>query len=68
MAEDPKSTPKDFQSFCGGMPFGDMMKKMMEAKQSGQPFNCAGIMSQMMQMCCGGGKKEEEPSSKTDQG
>jgi len=68
MAEESKNTPKDFQSFCGGMPFADMMKKMMEAKQSGQPFNCAGIMSQMMQMCCRGGKKEEEPSSKTDKG
>jgi hypothetical protein len=62
MAEDQKNTQKEFQSCCEGMPFADMMRKMMEAKKSGSPFNCAEMMSQMMQMCCGAGKKKEEPT------
>ena len=50
MAEEQKKTEEGFQSFCGGMPCGDMMRKMLEAKKSGQSFNCAEMMSQMMQM------------------
>ena len=49
MVEEQKKTEEGFQSFCGGMPCGDMMRKMLEAKKSGQPFNCAEMMSQMMQ-------------------
>jgi hypothetical protein len=59
MVEEQKETEEEFQSFCGGMPCGDMTRKMLEAKKSGQPFNCAEMMSQMMQMCCGTGRKEE---------
>ncbi len=65
MAEDQKSILKDFQSFCGDKSFADMMKKMMEAKQTGHSFNCAAMMSQMMQLCCGGGKKKEDAPSKS---
>ena len=36
------------------------MRKMMEAKKSGAPFNCAEMMSQMMQKCCGHREKKEE--------
>ena len=60
MAEEQKNTQKEFQSCCEGMPFADMMGKMMEAKKSGSPFNCAEMMSQMMQKCCGAEKKKEE--------
>jgi hypothetical protein len=42
------------------MPCGDMMRKMLEAKKSGQPFNCAEMMSQMMKMWAGTPKKEKE--------
>jgi hypothetical protein len=59
MAEDQRNTQKEFQSCCEGMPFADMMRKMMEAKKSRSPFNCAEMMSQMMQMCCGTREKKE---------
>ena len=59
MAEDQKNVQKEFQSCCEGMPFGDMMRKMMEAKKSGAPFNCAEMMSHMMKMCGGAGEKKE---------
>jgi hypothetical protein len=59
MAEDQKKTQKEFQNCCEGMPFADMMRKMVEAKKSGSPFNCAEMISQMMKMCGGAGKKEK---------
>jgi hypothetical protein len=59
MAEDTKNTQKEFQKFCEGMDLADMMRKMMEAKKGGQPFNCAEMISQMMEMCCGARRKEE---------
>ena len=59
MAEDQKNTQKEFQNVCEGMDFADMMRKMMEAKKAGRPFNCAEMMSQMMQMCCSAAKKEK---------
>ncbi len=62
MAEDQKKTEIPFENCCQGMPFGDMMQKMMEAKKAGSSFNCAEMMSQMMQMCCGAAKKKEEPT------
>ncbi|MGD0626167.1 MAG: hypothetical protein ABSB32_15800 [Thermodesulfobacteriota bacterium] len=65
MAEDQKNTRKEFKSFCEGIPFADMMRKMMDAKKSGSPFNCAEMISQMMQMCCGGREKKEEPAPAT---
>ncbi len=60
MAEEQKKAQEEFKSCCEGMPFADMMRKMMEAKKSGSAFNCAEMMSQMMQMCCGAAKKKEE--------
>ena len=60
MAEDQKNAQKEFKSFCEGVPFADMMRKMMDAKKSGTPFNCAEMMSQMMQKCCDYRKKKEE--------
>jgi hypothetical protein len=42
------------------MPFADMMRKMMEAKKSGFPFDCAEMRSQMIEKCCGYRKKKEE--------
>jgi hypothetical protein len=60
MAEEQKKTREEFQSCCQGMPFADMMRKMMAAKKSGSPFNCAEIMSQMMQRCSGDREKKAE--------
>jgi hypothetical protein len=65
MAEDPKDTQKEFRKFCGGMDFPNLMGKMMEAKKAGLPFDCAGMMSRMMQMCCGEKKTKEEPASES---
>ena len=62
MAEEQKNTQKEFKSCCEGMPFADLMRKIMEAKKSGSPFNCAEMMSQMMQMCCGSREKKEGPT------
>ena len=62
MAECQKNTQKEFQRCCEGMPFADMMRKMMEAKKSGSAFNCAEMMSQVMQMCSGTRGKKEEPT------
>ncbi len=65
MAEDSKKTQNEFQKFCEGMDFSDLMRKMMEAKKAGLPFDCKGMMSQMMLMCCGGKKTEEGSPSET---
>ncbi len=59
MAENQKNDQKEFRSCCEGMPFADMMRKMMEAKPSGSPFNCAEMMAKMKQICCGAGEKKE---------
>ena len=60
MTEEQKKTQEGFQSFCGGMPCGNMMRKMMEAKKSGQSFKCAEMMSQMMKMFSRTSEKKEE--------
>ncbi len=65
MAEDEKKDQKEFKGCCEGMPFADMMRKMMEAKHSGSSFNCAEMMSKMKQMCCGGGEKKEGTTQET---
>ena len=65
MAEEQKKAQEEFKSCCEGMPFADMMRKVMEARKSGSPFNCAEMMSQMMQMCCGAGKKKEGSTPET---
>jgi hypothetical protein len=58
MAEDQKNTQKEFKSFCEGIPFADMMRKMMDAKKSGSPFNCAEMMREMMTQSS---RAQEEP-------
>jgi hypothetical protein len=65
MAEDSQNTQKKSQKFCEGIDFADLMRKMMDAKKAGLPFNCAGMMSQMMQMCCGGQKPKEGSTAET---
>ena len=65
MAEEQKNSQKESKSCCEGMPFADMMRKMMEAKQSGTSFDCAEMMSKMKQMCCGGGEKKEGTTQET---
>jgi len=56
MAEDQKKAQKDFRTFLEGSPCADMLKKMMAGKKEGQTFNCAEMMSGMMEKfgkkCC----------------
>jgi hypothetical protein len=65
MAENQKNAQKEFKSCCEGIPFAEMMRKMMEAKQSGSSFNCAEMMSKMKPMCCGAGEKKEGTTQET---
>jgi hypothetical protein len=67
MSNDQKNAQGEFQDCCGGMACGDMMRKMLEAKKSGQPFNCAEMMSQMMQLFRETGEKKERSSRETDE-
>ncbi len=60
MSEEQKKIHEGFQRFCGGMPCGEMMQKMLKAEKTDPPFNCAEMMSQMMQGCCGKKEKKEE--------
>jgi hypothetical protein len=48
MAENQKEEQGKFQGCCEGMPFADMMRKMMEGKHEGKPFNCAEVIDKMM--------------------
>jgi len=65
MAEQTKKDEKDFQNFCQGMPFADMMKKMMGMEKVDLPCNCGEIISRMKKRCCGSGEKKEGPSQET---
>ncbi len=60
MVEEQKKTEEGFQGFCGGMPCGDLMRKMMEAKKSGQPLNWPEMVSQMMKKFLASREKKEE--------
>jgi len=59
MAENHKNTQKEFQNFCEGMSFTDMMRKMTGAKKACGSFQCAEMMSEMMKMCSRAGGKEK---------
>ena len=65
MAEDSQNTQKEFEKFCKGMNFADMMRKMMAAKKVPGSFKCAERMSPMMEMCCGARRKEEEAKQRS---
>jgi hypothetical protein len=67
MAEDQKNTPKEFMSFFQGTPCADMMRKMVEARKAGHGFNCAEIISQMMQMCSSLKDKREKTIKETQE-
>jgi hypothetical protein len=60
MSDEQKKTRQGFQGFCAGMSCRDMMRKMLEAGKSGQSFNCAEMISQMVKMRSGDAKKEKE--------
>ncbi len=47
MAEDQKNMKSKFEGCCEGMPFAEIMEKMMAAKKAGS-FNCAEMMKKIM--------------------
>ncbi len=49
MAENQKTGEQESRNCCEGMPFADMMRKMMEGKSEGKPFNFAEMMGKMME-------------------
>ena len=57
MADEQKRDGEEPQSFCQGMPFADIMNKMMETGKGGLPCNCAEAMSRITKMCCGSKRK-----------
>jgi hypothetical protein len=59
MIEDQKDKQEKFQGCCEGMPFAEMMRKMMADKKPGS-FNCAEMMSRMKDKCCGAAKDEKD--------
>ena len=59
MAGEKENTIKEFQGSCEGIPFTDMMRKMVAAKKACGSFNCAEMMSKMMETCRGARRKEE---------
>ena len=65
MADEQKKAGKGFQRFCQGMPFPEMMKRMMEVEKGGLPCNCVEMMSRMKKMCCGSGEIKEGFSQET---
>ena len=49
MADNQKSGEQEFLNCCEGMPFADMMRKMMEERPEGKPFNFVEMMGKMME-------------------
>ena len=62
---DQEDTHKEIRGCWEGMPFADVMRKMMEAKKTGQPFDCGEMMSRMMQMRGGAEGGKEKPTQET---
>ena len=55
MTDEQENTKKEFPSCCEGMPFAEMMQKMMSQRGENRGFDCAEIMQKMMDQgvgCC----------------
>ena len=55
MSDEQKNTKEETLNCCEGMPFAEMMKKMMNKQGEGLGFDCAEMMSQMMEKMKTGG-------------
>ncbi len=60
MSDQQKTTKEEFRKCFEGMPFAEMMQKMMAQKGEGFGFDCAEMMAQMMKMCCRPAQENEE--------
>lgn len=49
MSDEQKNTKEETLNCCEGMPFAEMMQKMMNQQGEGLGFDCAEMMSQMME-------------------
>ena len=58
MTDKQRNTEKEISGCCEGMPFAEMMQKMMGWQWQG--CDCAKMMSHMMAMCSGAQDKPEE--------
>ena len=47
MSDEQKNTKEETLNCCEGMPFAEMMRKMMNQQGEGLSFNCAEIMQKM---------------------
>lgn len=56
MSDEQKNTKDQTLTCCEGMPFGEMMRKMMNQQGEGLNFNCTEIIQKMTNQgggCCG---------------
>ncbi|NIW13565.1 MAG: hypothetical protein GWN31_06455, partial [Candidatus Thorarchaeota archaeon] len=56
MSDEQKNTKDETLTCCEGMPFGEMMRKMMNQQGEGLNFNCTEIIQKMTSQgggCCG---------------
>ncbi|MBT8407575.1 MAG: hypothetical protein KJP05_08965 [Deltaproteobacteria bacterium] len=55
MSDEQKNTKEETLNCCEGIPFAEMMQKMMNQQGEGLGFDCAEMMSQMMEKMKTGG-------------
>ncbi|MFA9614722.1 MAG: hypothetical protein ACERK9_12335 [Deltaproteobacteria bacterium] len=55
MSDEQKNTKEEPLNCCEGMPFAEMMQKMMNQQGEGLGFDCAEMMSQMTEEMKAGG-------------
>ena len=55
MSDEQKNTKEETLNSCEGMPFAEMMQKMMNQQGEGLGFDCAEMMSEMMEKVKTGG-------------
>jgi len=55
MSDEQKNTKEETLNCCEGIPFAEMMQKMMNQQGEGLGFDCAEMMSEMMEKVKTGG-------------
>jgi hypothetical protein len=55
MSDEQKNTKEETLNCCEGIPFAEMMQKMMNQQGEGLGFDCSEMMSQMMEKMKTGG-------------
>ena len=55
MTDEQKNTKEETLNCCEGIPFAEMMQKMMNQQGEGLGFDCSEMMSQMMEKMKTGG-------------